>query len=117
MKIAIKIVIHILTNALAILVAVYLIKGIHLEITLLNLLKAGLLLGVVNAFIRPFIKLVSFPFIILTFGLFTVIINTALLFLVSYLLPSFAIDNLWSALLGVIVISLVNYLVSIFTDN
>jgi len=118
MKFLLKIIIHIFTNALAILIAVFLVKGISVEnITFINLLKAGLLLGIINAFIRPIVKLLSLPFIILTFGLFTVIINIVLLLLTSYLIPSFSIDGFWPAFLGVVIVSMVNYLVSIFVNE
>jgi putative membrane protein len=111
------VIICILTNAVAIFVAVKLVDGITLQLTFLNLLKAGLVLGIINALIKPIIKLFSLPFIILTFGLFTLIINTALLLFASYLMPSFSIDGFWPALLGVIVISTVNYLISIFVKD
>ncbi|MDZ7612052.1 MAG: phage holin family protein [Candidatus Moranbacteria bacterium] len=108
---------HVLINALAIYAAVRFIDGITMEITLTNLLLAGALLGLVNVLLRPILVLFSLPFIILTFGLFTVIINISLLFLVSFLFPSFAIEGFWAALWGVIVISLVNYLLSYLIEN
>ena len=117
MKTTAKIIVCIIINALAVVIASYLIKGIHLEITFINLLKISVMMGIVNIFIRPVIKILSLPFIILTFGLFTVIINTVLLLFISYIIPSLSIDNFWSALWGVFIISLTNYILSIFLKD
>ncbi|MDD3607615.1 MAG: phage holin family protein [Candidatus Moranbacteria bacterium] len=117
MRFLLRVTICILTNAVAIFVAVKLVDGINLQLTFSNLLKAGLVLGLINASIKPIVKLFSLPFIILTFGLFTLVINTVLLLFASYLLPSFSIDGFWPALLGVIVISAVNYLISLFVKD
>ncbi|MFO7807436.1 MAG: phage holin family protein [Candidatus Moraniibacteriota bacterium] len=116
-KLLVKASLHVLINALAIYAAVRFIEGVEMEITLSNLLLGGFLLGVVNVLIRPVLVLFSLPFIILTFGLFTVIINISLLFLVSFILPSFIIEGFWPAFWGVIVISLVNYLLSYFIED
>jgi putative membrane protein len=110
-----KILSRIIINAIAIYAAVYLVSGIDLNITFYNLLLAGLLLGIINAFIKPLVTVLSLPFILLTFGLFVIIINVGLLFLMTYLIPSFEIATFWSGLLGVIIISLVNYLLSKFS--
>ena len=107
-----KVIITILSNALAIYVAARLVDGIKVDLTTTNLLIVGALLGFVNTFIRPVIKLLSFPIILLTLGIFVVIINIAMLLLVAYLLDGFAIESIRAAFWGVIIISLVNYLIS-----
>lgn len=112
-----KVLITILSNALAIFVAARLVPGISFQVTLSNLLIAGALLGFVNTFIRPLVKLLSFPLVILTFGIFVVIINIGMLLLVSYLLPTFAIESLSAAFWGVIIISLVNYVMSAIIND
>ena len=117
MKVFAKIVILILSNAVAIFVASRIIDGIEVEASWMNYVIAGALLGVVNTFIRPVIKLLSLPFIILTLGFFTIIINIVLLFIVSFILPTFNIEGIFAAFWGVLIISIVNYLISIFTDN
>lgn len=117
MKFLGKIIILVLSNALALFVATKIISGIQIEPSLMNYLVAGALLGIVNTFIRPVIKFFSFPFIILTLGIFTIVINIVLLFFVSFLLPTFSIEGIGAAFWGVFIISIVNYLISIFTDN
>ncbi len=117
MKLFGRVLILVLSNALAIFVATKIVDGIEVEPSIINYLTAGALLGVINTFIRPVIKFFSFPFIILTLGLFTIIINIVLLFLVSFLLPTFTIEGISAAFWAVFIISIVNYLISIFTDN
>ena len=111
----IKILSRVIINAIAVYAAVKLVDGIDLVINFYNLVLAGFLLGVINTFVKPVITLLSLPFVLLSFGLFTIIINVALLFLMAQLIPSFEIASFWAGLLGVIIISLVNYLLSKFT--
>ena len=78
------------------------------------MLGASLLLGIINAFIRPILLLLSLPFIIITMGLFIFVINALLLMLVSKIVPAFQVSGFWSAFFGAIVISLVSWLLSSF---
>lgn len=112
-----KIIIHILSNALAIYLAAKYVPGIDLEVSFKNLIIASALLGLVNAFVKPLIKLLSFPVIILTLGLFVVIINIAMLMLVAWLLPTFTIASFAAAFWGVVIISITNYLISALIKN
>ncbi len=111
----IKIFSRIIINAIAVYAAVQLVTGIELTINFYNLVLAGALLGVINTLVKPVITLLALPFVLLTFGLFTVIINVGLLFLMAHFIPSFEIANFWSGLMGILIISLVNYLLSKIT--
>jgi putative membrane protein len=73
---------------------------------------AALLLGFVNAVVRPLLIFFTLPITILTLGLFLLVINAAMLGLVAAMLDRFAISGFWSALAGAIVVSLVSWLVS-----
>jgi len=75
---------------------------------LLTLLIAGLILGLINVFIKPILKLISFPLLILSLGLFTLVINMALLWLLEYFVAELTITGLWSYFWGSLIISLVN---------
>ncbi|MEE2702674.1 MAG: phage holin family protein [Myxococcota bacterium] len=77
-----------------------------------TLLAAALLLGIVNAVIRPIAILLTLPFTILSLGLFLLVINAAMLGLVSALLGGFALAGFWSAIAGGIVVSLTGWLAS-----
>jgi putative membrane protein len=78
------------------------------------LLGAALLLGIINAFIRPVILLLSLPFIILTLGVGILIVNALLLMAVSGLLPCFHVDSFGAALLGALIISFTSWILSAF---
>jgi putative membrane protein len=110
-----KILSRIIINAIAIYVAVILVDGITLEINFLNLVYAGLLLGIINSFVKPIVSILALPLILITFGLFTIIINIGLLFLMTTLIPSFEISGFWAGFLGLIIITLVNFILNKIT--
>ena len=83
----------------------------------LTLIIAGLLLGVVNAIVRPIAVVLSLPALLLTVGLFLLVINAAMLGLVALLLPGFKIYGFWTAVGGAIVVSLVSWIASWFIGS
>ncbi|MFZ4777158.1 MAG: phage holin family protein [Terrimicrobiaceae bacterium] len=100
-------------TTVAVFVAGKIVPGISCE-PIGALLGASLLLGIINAFVRPLLLLLSLPFIILTMGLFIFVVNALLLMLVSTLIPPFHVDGFWSAFFGAIIISLVSWILSSF---
>ncbi len=72
------------------------------------------MLGIINAFVRPILLLLSLPWIIITMGLFIFVINALLLMLVSKIIPDFQVSGFWSAFFAAIVISLVSWILSSF---
>ena len=102
-----------LVTTIAVLVAAHLIPGISYD-GWGALLGASLLLGIINAFVRPILLLLSLPFIIITMGLFIFVINALLLLLVSHIVPAFQVAGFWSAFFGAIIISLVSWILSSF---
>lgn len=104
-------------NTLAVLIAVYVIKEIHYEKPL-DLFAASLCLGILNAVLRPVIMFLTLPILILTLGLFTLVINALLLYFVGYVLrPHFYVENFWSAFLGALIISVVSMILSMVTGT
>jgi putative membrane protein len=83
----------------------------------MTLIIAGLLLGVVNAIVRPIALVLSLPALLLTVGLFLLVINAAMLGLVALLLPGFKIYGFWTAVGGAIVVSLVSWIASWFIGS
>ena len=79
-----------------------------------TLVVAALLLGLVNAFVRPVAVILTLPLSIITLGLFLLVINAGLLGLVAWLLDGFSIAGFWSALFGSLVISITSWLASWF---
>lgn len=74
----------------------------------------ALLLGIVNAMIRPVLLLLSLPLILVTMGFFVLVINALMLWFVGSLVPGFHIEGFWSAFFGAILIGLVSWLLSAF---
>lgn len=106
-----------LINTVAVLAATYIVPGIHYR-DWPDLLMATFILGLLNAFVRPLMLLLSLPLLIFTLGLFTLVINACLLLLVSWLLkPSFHVENFGYALLGALVISLVSLALNSLTGT
>jgi putative membrane protein len=104
-------------NTLAVLVAVYLVKGITYEKPL-DLFVASLVLGILNAVIRPFLMLLTFPLLLFTLGLFRFVINGLLLYFVGSLLqPHFKVDGFWDAFWGALIISIVSSVLHVLTGT
>lgn len=82
-----------------------------------TLLAAALLLGVVNAIIRPIAVILTLPLTLLTLGLFLIVINAAMLALVALLLGGFQIDGFWTAVGGSLIVSLTSWLASGLIGN
>jgi putative membrane protein len=94
-------------------VASSLIRGIRYD-TIAALIGASLLLGILNAFVRPFLLILSAPLILLTLGFFILILNGLLLLLVPHVVIGFHVDSFSSAFWGAIVISIVSWILSAF---
>jgi len=101
-----------LINSLAIFIVAHIVKGIEVSSTPIVLVIA-LVLGIINAFLRPFILLITLPINILTLGLFTLFINGALFYLVSKIVKGFVITGFWPAFWGYILFSIISFLLSL----
>ena len=110
-----RFIIWVVVNALALGVAVWLFEGITLTgdsdaNRLLELLVVGLIFGLITAFVRPLVNLISLPLIVLTLGLMLLVVNALMLLLTSWISGGldlgFHVDGFWTALWGSIVISL-----------
>ena len=108
-----RIIVQILTNALAISLAAYFVPGISFDGDLFTLVIAGLVLGLINFFLKPVLKIISIPLIILSLGLFTVIINIGMLWMLEYFIKELTITGFWAYFWGTMVMSIVNIFVGI----
>ena len=77
-----------------------------------SLIIAALLLGIINAVIRPVLLLLSLPFILVTLGFFILVVNALMLWLVGKIVAGFHVDGFWTAFFGAIIISIVNWALS-----
>lgn len=106
-----------LINAAALWVASAVVSGIDLDGTFWEILLVALIFGLINTFIKPVLKLLSLPVMILTLGLFALIINTGMLALTAAVSDNLSIDNFWSALVGALVISVVSAVLGMFIPD
>lgn len=106
-----------LITAAAVWVAAKLVGGIHLEGWKSTLLVA-LILGLLNAYLKPLLVVGTLPALVMTLGVFLILINTALLALTAWIAGKFdsihfSIDGFWPALFGAIIISVVSFFISL----
>jgi putative membrane protein len=101
-------------NAIALYLAVLLLPGIDLGSGLVSILWLALIFGLINALFRPLLQFLTCPLIILTLGLFTLVINTFLFWLTSVIGQSFGLELIindpvwWNAFLGGLIVTLVS---------
>ncbi|MCC7043495.1 MAG: phage holin family protein [Acidobacteria bacterium] len=102
---------RLLLNAIAILVAAWLVPGFELSGTGAAL-AAGALLGLVNVLIRPILLVLTLPFTLVTLGLFIFVVNAICVGLTAALIPGFTIAGYWAAFLGALVVSVVSWILN-----
>jgi len=102
-----RLIIRILVNAAALWVAAQIVTGIELSGSIWAILLVALIFGVINAIIKPIVKLFSLPILVVTLGLFALVINAAMLALTAALTDNLSVDGFIPALLGALVISVV----------
>lgn len=105
---------HWLTIALALYVCQWIVPGIAFA-SPPALLVAAIVLGFVNAVIRPILVLLTFPITILTLGLFYLVVNGVAFYLASVVVPGFQIASFGSAVAGALVVSLLSWFIGLFT--
>lgn len=96
-----------LVSALVILVSAYLLPGIHIA-SFLTALVLALVLGILNAILKPILLILTLPINVLTLGLFTIVINALLIMLAAAIVPGFTVASFGWAVLFSILISLFN---------
>lgn len=100
-----------LTSALAIIAVAYLLPGVHIA-NLVTALVVALVLGILNAVVKPILFFLTLPITILTLGLFSLVLNAVIVLLVSKLVPGFIVDGFLWALVFSILLSFVNTILS-----
>lgn len=99
------------SGALGLALASSIVSGVHIEGTG-TLVLAAFLLGFVNAVVRPILVLLTLPITVVTLGLFLLVVNGLMFWLVAWLLPAFTIDGFQSAFLGAIVVGITGWFAS-----
>jgi len=107
-------IVRLIINMVAILIISYLFPKMIWVDGFLTALVAAFLLGIVNTIIRPILVLLTLPLTLVTLGLFLLVINGLMLWLVSALVSGFHVSGFWGAVLGSILISIVSWILSRF---
>ncbi|MBW2038035.1 MAG: phage holin family protein [Deltaproteobacteria bacterium] len=105
-------IIRLLSNMVAILIIAYLLPRVVRVDSWIAALVAAFILGIVNAVIRPILVFLTLPLTVLTLGLFLLVINGLMLWLVAALVPGFHVNGFWGAVFGSILISIVSWVLS-----
>lgn len=106
----------VLINSVALYVTAYLVPGFQVD-TWQSLLIAALVLGIINAFVKPVAQLITLPITFITLGLFSLVLNVLLLWVAAAVTPGFSIDGFITAAIGSIVLSLVTAFLGMLTNQ
>jgi putative membrane protein len=102
---------RVVVNALAIMLAASIVPGISVE-GLVPALVGGLLLGLVNAVVRPVLIILTLPITLITLGLFLLVLNGFCFWLVASIVKGFYVSGFWSACLGALIVSIVSWVMT-----
>src|SRR5271167_5029192 len=100
-------------NTVALFVATWLLSGLSYGSDWWALLVAGFVFTLVNVFLKPVLAFLSIPFIIVTLGIFYLLINVFMLYLTHWIVPQFTIASFWWALLAAVIVSAVNGILNV----
>lgn len=106
-----------IATAGALWLAAWIVPGIELSDQIGTILFVALVFGLVNVFIRPIVKLLTLPLLLITLGLFAFVINAALLGLTAWLTDGLSVDGFVSALLGSLIISAASFVTDKVVDD
>lgn len=106
-----KIIIRYLGTVAAVLLTVYLVPGVSVTGGWVNIFLLALVWSVITMVIKPVLTLLTLPVTIVTFGLFSLILNALLFWAMTLIVPGFSVAGFWAALIGVIVLSILNWLI------
>jgi putative membrane protein len=108
--------IRVLVNGVAIYLVAQIVPGITVD-GVLTAVGAGLVLGLINAIVRPILIVLTLPVTLLTLGLFLFVLNAFCLWLTSQLVRGFEVHGRWAALFGALLVSVVSWLLSAFVSD
>jgi putative membrane protein len=109
-------ILRVVINALAIALAASVLPGIQVD-SVLSALGAGLLLGLINAFVRPILLVLTLPITLVTLGLFLLVLNGLCFWLVAAVVKGLHVAGFWSAVLGAIVVTVVSWVVTTLVSD
>ncbi len=112
-----RIILRVLVNAVALWAAAALFDGITLSSEFVTIIIVAAIFGLVNAFLKPIARLLTFPLTVLTLGLFTLVVNAVMLQITDALTSGLVVNGFWTAVGGGVVISIVSWALSTFLPD
>jgi len=107
---------RVVVNILAIILAAAIVPGVRLD-GVLAAIAAGVLLGLVNAIVRPVLLILTLPITLVTLGLFLLVLNGLCFWLVASVVRGFTVSGFWAAFLGALVVSVVSWVVTALVSD
>ncbi len=104
-----KWIINLLISAVVVYFAAWLLPGIHIG-SFVSAIIVALVMGFLNRFVKPVLKILTIPITILTLGLFLLILNVLLIYFTDWLISGFSVDGFWSALFFALIVGFINSL-------
>ena len=112
----IGILISFIGSAIALYITTQLVPGFNIT-NLTNLIIATIVIALINAFIKPILKLLTLPINLLTLGLFSIVINAVCLLIAAWIVPGFEISGIVTALIAAVVLSIVSVIIGMLTKT
>jgi putative membrane protein len=112
-----KLLVRWVCNVIALFLAAWILSGISYGDQWWTLFIAAAVFTLVNAWVKPILTVLSIPFIVVTLGLFYFLINVLMLYITDWIVPDFEIRTFWWAVLGAIIVSIVNGLLNMFLPD
>jgi len=107
---------RVLVNAFAIYLIAHIVPGIEVD-SILTALGAGLVLGLVNAIVRPILVVLTLPVTLVTLGLFLFVLNGLCLWLTSQVVRGFEVHGFWAAVFGALIVGVVSWILNAFVSD
>lgn len=111
-----RLIFNFIINVAAVAIAAYLLSGVALN-GLVTAILVTVVLGIINAVVKPVLNILTLPINMLTFGLFSIVLNGILILIVARLVPGFIVANFWWAIIFSIVLAVVNFVLHIFKSE
>ena len=112
-----KLLVRWVCNVIALFLAAWILSGISYGDQWWTLFIAAAVFTLVNAWVKPILTVLSIPFIVVTLGLFYFLINVLMLYITDWIVPDFEIKTFWWAVLGAIIVSIINGLLNMFLPD
>ncbi|HPA13557.1 MAG TPA: phage holin family protein [Bacteroidales bacterium] len=111
-----KFLIRVILSSFSVIVAGWLLKGVHIEDYLTSILVA-FVLAILNVILKPILVFLTIPITLITFGLFLLVINAVIALLASHIVPGFYLEGFWWAIAFSLIVSLLNAIINVENEK